>query len=217
MGKIRVLLVDDHAILRDGLRALLALSDDMEVVAEAGDGPEALASIQHHQPDVVVMDMAMPGMDGLETTRRVVKEYPRTRVLILSQHDNERYITSVMRAGAMGYVLKRSAGEELVSAIRTVASGEFFLQPSVIKMVVYDYQNGKERSPQDDFGLTQRETEILHLVVEGKTSQEIADLLHLSKKTVMCHRANIYEKLGTHDRGELVKCATQLGLIGAGL
>jgi DNA-binding NarL/FixJ family response regulator len=207
------MLVDDHAVLRDGLRALLCLSDDIEVVAEAGDGGEAIAAIQRCMPDVVVMDIAMPGMDGLEATRRVVKEYPQSKVLVLSQHDNERYMLSVLRAGAMGYLLKRAAGEELVSAIRAVSRGESYLEPAMVKMVLQDYRQGNDRAAEDDFGMTQREKEVLKLVVEGRTSQEIADLLHLSKKTVMCHRANIYQKLGTHDRTELIKCATELGLV----
>ncbi len=215
MSKIRVLLVDDHVILREGLKALLALSEDILVVAEAGDGREALSCVQHYLPDVVVLDMAMPGMDGLETTRHIVKEYPSTRVLVLSQHDNERYTLSVLRAGALGYVLKRAAAEELVSAIRTVYRGESFLQPSVARMLLQDYRQGTEHPPEGDRGLTQREKEVLQLVAEGHTSQEIAELLHLSKKTVMCHRANIYQKLGTHDRAELVKCAVDLSLVGA--
>ncbi len=213
MGKIRVLLVDDHQILREGLRALLALNEDLEVVAEAGDGRDALTSVQQYAPDVVVMDMAMPGMDGLEATRHIVKESPHTKVLVLSQHDNERYTLSVLRAGAMGYVLKRAAGEELVSAIRTVYRGESYLQPSVAKMVLADYRQEDAPAPENDPHLTQREREVLKLVVEGHTSQQIADLLSLSKKTVMCHRANIYQKLGTHDRTELIKHAMDLGLI----
>ena len=138
MNKLRVLLVDDHAILRDGLRALLALCDDMDVIGEAGDGQEAITSVQHFNPDVVVMDMAMPGMDGLEATRQIIKEHPQTRVLVLSQHDNERYILPVMRAGAMGYLLKSAVGEELVTAIRTVARGESYLHPAIARMVLKD-------------------------------------------------------------------------------
>ena len=215
MNKLRVLLVDDHAILRDGLRALLALCDDIEVIGEAGDGQEAITSVQHFNPDVVVMDMAMPGMDGLEATRQIVKDHPQTRVLVLSQHDNERYILPVLRAGAMGYLLKRAVGEELVTAIRTVARGESYLHPAIARMVLQDYQHPQPEINDDNNGLTQREKQVLKLVAEGRTSQEIAEFLVVSKKTVMCHRANIYQKLGTHNRSELIRYAMRLGLVDA--
>lgn len=215
MVKIKVLLVDDHAILREGLKVLLALNEDIQVVGEAGDGEDGLARIQHLSPDVVVMDIAMPGMDGLEATRRIVSAYPKTKILILSQHDNERYILPVLRAGAMGYILKRAVGEELVTAIRTVYRGESYLQPSVAKMVLQNYQQTNEEPAKNDMGLTERERQVLKLVAEGRTSQEIADLLYLSKKTVMCHRANIYQKLGTHNRTELIKYAMHFGLVEA--
>ncbi|MBI4786015.1 MAG: response regulator transcription factor [Chloroflexi bacterium] len=214
MDRIRVLLVDDHAILRDGLRAMLALSDDIQVVGEAADGREALAAIERLAPHVVIMDMAMPGMDGLEATRRIAKQSPQTKVLVLSQHDNERYILPVLQAGAVGYVLKRSVGAELVTAIRTVCRGECFVPPSIAKVLLANYREREQPElPEDGPGLTEREKEVLKLVAEGRTSQEIAELLSLSKKTVMCHRANIYQKLGTHNRTELIKCAVRFGLI----
>jgi DNA-binding NarL/FixJ family response regulator len=214
MGKIRVLLVDDHAILRDGLRALLNLCEDIEVVGEATEGREAVAFVLEHSPEVVVMDMAMPGMDGLEATRRIVRESPQTKVLVLSQHDNERYILPVLRAGAMGYVFKRAVGAELVTAIRTVHRGECFVPPSIAKMLLHDYRQRGEIAPEEgNDDLTEREKEVLKLVAEGRSSQEIADLLSLSKKTIMCHRANIMAKLGIHNRTELIKYAMRLGLI----
>jgi DNA-binding NarL/FixJ family response regulator len=186
--KIRVLLVDDHAILREGLRVLLHLSDDIEVVAEAADGWEALAMVSQGAPNVVVMDMAMPGMGGLEATRRIRDEYPHTRVLVLSQHEDERYVLPVLRAGAAGYVLKRAVSDELVTAIRTVSRGQSFLPPSVAQIVLQDYRQGVEaEAAEDEHGLTPRENEVLKLVVEGYTSKEIAEMLFLSKKTVMCH------------------------------
>ena len=212
MKEIRVLLVDDHAILRDGLKALLHLCEDIRVVAEAEDGREAIAQAHHHKPDVVVMDMAMPGMGGLEATRRIVEENPPTKVLVLSQHDDERYILPVLQAGAIGYVLKRAVGDELVTAIRTVQQGSPFLPPAIAKVLLKDYRHYSQPE-EDNYGLTPREKEVLKLVAEGHTSQEIAKLLCLSKKTVMCHRANIYKKFGTHNRTELVKYAIRHGLV----
>ncbi len=212
-GGIRILLVDDHAILREGLKALLSLSEDIQVVGEAGDGWEALAMAQRLAPEVIIMDMAMPGMDGLEATRRIIKTNPQTKILVLSQHDNERYILPVLRAGAMGYVLKRAVGAELVTAIRTVHRGECFVPPPIAKMMLRNYQQEDLAIEPVEDRLTEREREVLKLVAEGRTSQEIAELLSLSKKTVMCHRANIYQKLGTHNRTELIKYAMQLHLI----
>jgi two-component system response regulator NreC len=214
MTTIRVLLADDHAILREGLRALLGRCDDIEVVGEAQDGSQALARVGQLRPDVVLMDIAMPGMNGIEATMHIAKEYPGTGVLILSQHDDERYVLPVLRAGAKGYVLKRAVSEELVAAIRTVHGGMPFLSSSVAGMLLKDYCQQSRIVPQPrDSSLTQREREVLRLVAEGHSSQQIADLLGLSKKTVMCHRANTYQKLGTHNRAELVKCAMRLGLI----
>ncbi|MBI5300803.1 MAG: response regulator transcription factor [Chloroflexi bacterium] len=214
MAKIRVLLVDDHAMLREGLKALLSLCEDVQVVAEASDGRQALTAVREHLPDVVIMDMAMPGMDGLEATRRIIRDRPETKILVLSQHDNERYVLPILQAGAMGYVLKRSFAGELVTAIRTVYRGESFVPPSITKMLLDNYRqhadNGSETS--DDV-LTEREKEVLKLVAEGRSSQDIAELLGLSKKTVMCHRANIMTKLGIHNRASLVKYAISRGLI----
>lgn len=208
MGMIRVLLVDDHAILRAGLKALLSLSDDIQVVAEASDGRQAISSVREFSPDVVVMDMAMPGMDGLEATRHIIKERPLTKILVLSQHDNERYVLPILQAGAMGYVLKRSFADELVTAIRTVSRGESYIPPSLATMVLHNLR--KPAPTNESVGeelLSERETEVLKLVAESRSSQEIADLLGLSKKTVMCHRANIMAKLSIHNRTELIKYA----------
>ncbi len=212
--KIRVLLVDDHAILREGIRALLALSKDIEVVGEAAEGQAAIDRTGELSPDVVLMDIAMPGLDGLEATRRIKERYKDVKVLILTQHENREYVFPILKAGADGYVLKKAAGTELISAIRAVSEGGTFLYPSVARAVVEDYLRpdgtvADRRHPR----LTDREVEILRLVAEGKSNQEIADLLCLSAKTVTGHRTNIMEKLDLHNRTELVKYAIRTGLI----
>jgi len=212
--KIRVLLVDDHAILREGIRALLALSKDIEVVGEAAEGQAAIDRTGELSPDVVLMDIAMPGLDGLEATRRIKERHRDVKVLILTQHENREYVFPILKAGADGYVLKKAAGTELISAIRAVSEGGTFLYPSVARAVVEDYLRpdgtvADRRHPR----LTDREVEILRLVAEGKSNQEIADLLCLSAKTVTGHRTNIMEKLDLHNRTELVKYAIRTGLI----
>lgn len=212
MPKIRVLLVDDHTILREGLRSLLSLQEDIEVVGEAGDGQAALELISTLKPDIVVMDIAMPGMDGLEATRRIKKDFPETRVLILTQHDNREYVFSLLQAGAVGYILKKSGGTEVVNAIRSTFAEGAFLPPSIAREVVDRYiqrpQQQTSRPP-----LTDREKEVLRLIAEGKSNKEIAEILCLSVKTVMAHRTNIMEKLDIHSRTELVKYAIRQGII----
>jgi two-component system response regulator NreC len=216
MDKIRILLVDDHGIVREGLRAMLSLNQDTQVVGEATDGREAINQTRSCAPNVVVMDMAMPGMDGLQATKRLARDFPEVRVLVLSQHDNERYILPVLQAGASGYVLKRSVGAELVEAIRTVHKGDSWLPPRVAQTVLSYCRQGPSAPSEDDSGLlTEREQEVLKLVVEGYTSREIADVLYLSKRTVMCHRANIASKLGIHNRMELIRYAMRTGVIEA--
>jgi DNA-binding NarL/FixJ family response regulator len=216
MGKIRVLIVDDHAILREGIRALLALSKDMEVVGEAGDGQTGIDRARELQPDVVLMDIAMPGLDGLEATRRIKDRHRNVKVLILTQHENREYVFPILKAGADGYVLKKAAGTELISAIRAVHEGGTFLYPSVAKTVVEDYLRPDGTiSERRHSKLTDREIEVLKLVAEGRSNQEIADLLCLSVKTVTGHRTNIMEKLDLHSRTELVKYAIRTGLIEA--
>ena len=214
MDPIRVLIVDDHAILRAGLRALLDLSEDINVVGEAGDGMQAIAQIRYTRPDVVILDMAMPGMGGLEATRRILKENPNVRVLILSQHDDERYVIPVIQEGASGYVLKRAVSDELEEAIRVVNSGGSYLPPEIADAVLRVFRSATRKTNQNSAPvLTEREREILTLVVEGYSSTQIAERLHISIKTVMSHRANIYKKLGTHNRLELIKHATEMGLV----
>ncbi len=216
MDKIRVLLVDDHGIVREGVRAMLSLNQEIEVVGEAADGREAIKQARSCAPNVVVMDIAMPGMDGLQATKRLARDFPEIRVLVLSQHDNERYILPVLQAGASGYVLKRSVGAELLEAIRTVHKGDCWLPPRVAQTVLSYCRQGPSALPDDGEGLlTEREQEVLKLVVEGYTSREIAEFLFLSKRTVMCHRANIASKLGIHNRLELVRYAMRTGVVAA--
>jgi len=212
VDKIRILVVDDHAVLRDGIRALLAVHDDIEVVGEASEGKEAVTKAQELVPDVVIMDIAMPGMDGLEATRRIRKKHPKMKVLVLTQHDNKEYILSVIKAGASGYVPKRALGSELVSAIKSVKEGDSFLYPSAASALIEDYlQQTRGEDPYDQ--LTAREREIFKLIAEGHTSRKIADMLFLSLRTVQGHRLKIMEKLDLHNRTELIKYAMRKGLV----
>jgi len=218
MTKIRVLVVDDHAILRDGISALLALHGDIEVVGEASEGREAIEKARQLAPDVVIMDIAMPLMDGLEATRAIRKENPKTRVVILTQYDNKEYVSSSLKAGAGGCVPKRAVAADLVSAIRSVHMGDSYLHPSVAKTVIDDYLQRVQSADEGDSydGLTRREREVLKLVAEGRTNREIADILFISVKTVLGHRTNVMEKLGIHNRTELIKYAIRKGLIEVG-
>jgi DNA-binding NarL/FixJ family response regulator len=211
MDKIRVVLADDHAILREGLRSLLSLQEDIDVIGEASDGQAAIELVSRLRPDVVVMDIAMPVMDGLEATRRLKQEHPETRVLILTQHDNREYVFSLLQAGASGYVLKRAGGAEVITAIRSVFKEGAFLPPGIAREVMERYI----QHPHEGTGrprLTEREKEVLRLIAEGKSNKEIAESLCLSIKTVAAHRANIIEKLDIHSRAELVKYAIRQGL-----
>lgn len=213
-NKVRVMLVDDHGIVREGLRAILSLSPDIEVVCEAADGREALDKVKSCMPNIVIMDIAMPGMDGLEATRRLARDFPEVQVLVLSQYDSDRYIIPVLKAGASGYVFKRSIGAELVTAIQTVHSGGCYLPPQVAQTVLQHMRAVPDESPSEDASpLTAREREVIKLVVEGYSNQQIADLLCLSKRTVMCHRANVAAKLGIHNRAELLNYALRVGIV----
>ncbi|MBI2288616.1 MAG: response regulator transcription factor, partial [Chloroflexi bacterium] len=198
MEKIKILVVDDHTLMREGIRALLSLHDDIEIVGEASEGKEAVEKARELTPDVVVMDIAMPGMDGLEATRRLRKKNPTVKVLVLTQHDNKEYILSAIKAGADGYVPKRALGSELVSAVRTVHKGGSFLYPSAAAVLIEDYLRQVEEEPYDK--LTAREREILQLIAESNTSREIAEKLFISFKTVLGHRTRIMEQLSIHNR-----------------
>jgi two-component system response regulator NreC len=209
---IRILLVDDHAILRDGLRALLSYYPDVEVVGEAGDGSQALELVERLAPDIVLMDIAMPVMNGLEATQRIRQEHPETRILILTQYEDQPYVLSLLRAGVSGYVLKRALGTDLINALRTVARGESFLYPSVTTTVLEQLRQPGVEPPQEEEALTPREDEILRRVADGETSRQIALALGISVKTVEWHRGNLMSKLGVRSVAELVRFAIDHGL-----
>ena len=214
MAKIRVLLADDHTILRDGICALVDGQADMEVVGEAEDGQSAVKMVARLLPDVVVMDIAMPLLNGLEATRQIQRDYSQVKVLILTMHENEEYIRQVLAAGALGYVLKDAAARDLLGAIRAVYQGEAVLSPAITRLVIEDYLRWGEIQPADTTnGLTSREREVLQLIAEGYTNKEIAEILNLSVKTIQSHRTNLMNKLDLHDRGELIKYAIQKKII----
>lgn len=213
---IRILLADDHAVLRAGLRALLEAEPGMEVVGEVGTGEEAIAMVERMRPDVVVMDLSMPGMGGLEATRRIAEMGKNTRVLVLTMHGEEEHLLPVLEAGGSGYVNKRSADEELIEAIRTVARGDVFLYPNAAKLLLQGFRGKAERGEADPLDkLTEREREVLGYTAEGFSSAEIGKKLFISPKTVDTYRSRIMEKLGLHHRSELVRFALQQGLLKA--
>ena len=214
MTKMKVLVVDDHAVMRDGIRALLSLHDDIEIVGEASEGREAIEQIQLLSPDVIVMDISMSGMDGLEATRRITKKNPKVKVLVLTQHDNKAYILSTIKAGAAGFLPKRALGSELVSALHAVNQGNSFLYPSAAAALIEDYRQQTEGEDQEPYDtLTAREREILKLIAEGRTSRQVAGILFISLKTVLGHRTKIMDKLDLHNRTELIKYALRKGLV----
>lgn len=210
---IRVLIADDHTIVRSGVRLLLAAEADMEVVGEARDGLEALAQIELLQPDVVLMDIAMPGLDGLSATREVKARWPQVNVLVLTMHREDQYFFETLRAGASGYVLKGAETSDLISAVRVVSRGEVFLYPTMAQRLVRDYLSRTQSGEQAGPSLSPREKEILQLLAEGYSSQEIAEKLVLSPSTIHTHRSNIMSKLGLSTRHELVEYARQQGYI----
>jgi DNA-binding NarL/FixJ family response regulator len=207
---IRVLLADDHTLVREGIRLCLEAMGDIEVVGEASDGREAVEKALELSPDVVLMDVSMPGLSGIDATEQIRRARPASRVIGLSMYDAEEYVTRLLKAGASGYVLKRSAATELAAAVRAAHAGEAYLHPSVAKQVISDYVRRLDDEPA---GLTPREREILGHIVDGRTNREVAELLTLSVKTVENHRANLMAKLDAHDRDQLVRAAERLGLV----
>ncbi len=218
--KISVLVADDHTIVRRGLVSLLAMADDIEVVAEAADGNEAVELTLRHEPDVVLMDINMPVLNGLEATRKIKRDAPHVKILVLSAHDNEEYVLQVVRSGANGYLLKNSPSEDLYTAIKSVNSGQAFFSPAVSRIIVDGYlktsaAGSTEGAPdqKSESRLTSREREVLQLIAEGETHQRIAEILHISTRTVDTHSNNIMKKLDIHDTAGLVKYAIQNGIM----
>jgi len=210
MARIRILLADDHGVVRQGFKMILSAQSDMEVVGEAANGREAIALADELKPDVVVMDVAMPELNGIEATRRIAQADSHARVLALSMHKDSVYVREVLRAGARGYLLKDSGPNDLVSAVRSVARGEGYLSPGVSDAVLDDYR--KHVTNPIDL-LSSREREVLQMLAEGKTNKEIASALNLSVYTVDAHRGRIMEKLNLHSINELVRFAVRNGLI----
>lgn len=214
MSAIRVLIVDDHALLREGLRALLKTAGDIEVVGEAVDGQQAIAACLEVDPDVVLMDVAMPGLGGLEASLEIRRRQPRIRVLVLTQYDDREYVARFLKAGVAGYVLKRAAASDLISAIRSVHRGGLVLDPGVARDALGEAgptHADPDRDPYET--LTDREKQVLRLVAEGRSSKEVAESLGIAVKTAMSHREHLMEKLGLHNRTDLVRFALRRGVI----
>jgi DNA-binding NarL/FixJ family response regulator len=212
--KARILLADDHAVVRRGLRMVLDAEPDLEVVAEAGDGAEAVARAVSISPDLVVIDISMPRMTGLQAVRELHRRQPGLRILILSMHQNEQYLYEALKAGASGYVLKTVADRDLVEACRAALRGEPFLYPGAMTPLIRDYlRRARNDEPVPEEPLSDREQEVVKLIAEGYSSRQIADALVISDKTVERHRANILEKLGMHDRVELTRYAIRRGFV----
>jgi DNA-binding NarL/FixJ family response regulator len=213
MKPINIVLVDDHNLVRAGIRSLLQSLPGVTVVAEAANGRDAVELIESAQPDLVLMDIAMPGLNGLEATARIAKKFPRVRIVILSMNANEEYVLQAMRAGAAGYLLKDAGTAELEMAVQAVAAGEVYLSPSISKHVVADYlkrAGGGETSLER---LTSRQREVLQLIAEGHTTKEIAATLNISVKTAETHRTQVMDQLDIHDVAGLVRYAIRMGLI----
>jgi DNA-binding NarL/FixJ family response regulator len=215
MAKIRILIADDHALVRQGIAAMLSFHEEVEVAGEAANGAEAVEKTLLLGPDVVLMDVAMPGLGGMEATTRILALRPETKILVLSQYSDREYVARFLKAGVKGYILKTADASELISAVRAVARGDSYLQPQVAGAVIEGFLGaGKESDP---YGrLTDREKEVLKLLAEGASQKEIAAALGISPKTVGAHQGAIHEKLGVHSKGELIKFAIRQGIIKLG-
>jgi RNA polymerase sigma factor (sigma-70 family) len=215
MIPIRILLADDHTVVRDGLRALVEKQPDMSVIGEAADGRDTIRIAEEQSPDVIIMDIAMPNMNGIEATRRIMASNPQTAVLILSMHQDESYVLRSLKAGARGYLLKDSVRSDVIEAIRAVVQGRSFLTRKVSRILQEDYVREMERRGLEDSYdlLTDREREILQLVAEGRTNKEVASMLNISLTTVETHRTHILQKLNLHSIPELILYAVRKGII----
>jgi len=211
MSKIRTLIADDHAVVREGIIAMLGFHDDIEVVGEASDGIEAVRLADELQPDVIIMDISMPGLGGFEATREIKKKHKDDiKILVLSQYDDSEYVARFLEAGVAGYILKKAVGNDLVTALRAVAAGGSYLYPSIASRVVEGYLSKKNPKVSDPLQkLTSREHQILKLIAEGMTNKDIASALDISVKTVVAHQTNLSEKLDIHTRAGLIKFAFQ--------
>jgi len=215
MAKIRILLADDHTMVRQGLRKVLEERDDWEVIAEANNGREAVRLCEEYKPDIAILDVAMPLLNGIEAARQITRRNPSTRVLMLSMHADEAYVTQVLQAGASGYLLKDSADVDLMQAVAAVSAGKSFFSPAIARLMLDDYvRQLADRGISDRYeSLSEREREIFQLIAEGKTNKEIAALLSVSPSTVETHRAHIMEKLDLHSAAEIVLYAVRKGVI----
>jgi two-component system, NarL family, response regulator NreC len=215
MNPIRILLADDHTVIRKGLRLLLESQPGFQVVAEASDGRQTVAQAEEHRPDVVVLDVAMPTLNGIEAARQISAKLPETAIVFLSMHSDESYVLKALKSGAKAYLLKDSAEYDLINAIRAVNGGKAYFSPAISKMMVEDYMREmQEREVEDSYELlTTREREILQLLAEGKSNKEVAAILNLSLYTVETHRGNILEKLNLHSGAELILYAVRKGVI----
>jgi len=212
MNKIRLLIVDDHTLFRESLRGHLNTYENIDVVGEAGDGLEAISKTMELQPDIVLMDFAMPNLNGLQATLRIKKNNPAVKIIILTMYETGPHIYQILRAGASGYILKKAPTQELVSAIQAVFQGDAFLCPSVAKQVLEQYlEHAEER--EEPQGLTMRELELINLIAEGKTNKEMAHLLGISIHTIQAHRLNLMKKLDVHDSTQLVRYAIRRGFV----
>jgi two-component system, NarL family, response regulator NreC len=215
MPKLRIVLADDHTLVRHGLRKVLQDQSDWEVVGEANDGREAVRLVQELKPDVAILDIAMPRLNGIEATRQIARRFPDVHVLVLSMHADEPYVTQVLRAGASGYLLKDSADTDLIRAVAAVSQKKSFFSPAVAKIMLDDYvRQLADRGITDRYDtLTEREREVFQLIAEGKSNKDVADLLNLSPNTVETHRAHIMDKLDVHNAAEIVLYAVRKGVI----
>jgi DNA-binding NarL/FixJ family response regulator len=215
MNPIRILLADDHTVIRKGLRLLLESQPGFKVIGEAADGRETVAQAELHQPDVVVLDVAMPTLNGIEAARQISAKLPQTAIVFLSMHSDESYVLKALKSGAKAYLLKDSAEYDLINAIRAVSEGKAFFSPAISKMLMEEYMRQmQEREVEDSYDLlTTREREVLQLLAEGKTNKEVAQILNLSLYTVETHRGNILQKLNLHSGAELILYAVRKGVI----